>query len=189
MEEFTVILLAGGKSSRMGSEKGLVLLDGQPMIARVLNTAKGVSGKIFVVSAHDGYKKFGYPVFADIHENCGPLGGIHSGLSRSETSWNLVLGCDMPFVTAAFLRYLSSAVGKADAVVPVHDGSVEPLCAFYHKSAVMKIESLLLNKEWKMQEAVKRLETVFHEVPRSRFDPDILFKNMNTPADVRSASS
>ena len=189
MEPFTVIILAGGKSSRMGSEKGLVLLDGQPLIARVLETAKSVSGKIIVISAHDGYKKFGYPVIADVHENCGPMGGIHSGLSRSETSWNLVLGCDMPFVTSAFIRFLSTAVRKADAVVPVHDGSVEPLCAFYHKSAAMKMESLLLNKEWKMQEAVKGLETVFHEVPRSQFDPERLFKNMNTPADIRSSAS
>ncbi len=183
-ENISAIILAGGKSSRMGSDKGLVEFSRKKMIEHVLGNVKSVINEILIVSNNHEYKSFGCPVFEDINKNCGPLGGIHAGLSYSKTEWNLIVGCDMPFITPEFISFLISNISTADAVIPVHNGNNEPLCGLYHKSSLTKLESLLLKQELKMQNVLKILETKFIEVPDDIFDADLIFKNINSPEDV-----
>ena len=185
-KNITAIILAGGKSSRMGTDKGLVDFNGQEMITYVLQHVKVVANDVLIISNHTGYEKFGYPVCEDIHKNQGPLGGIHAGLLNSKTAWNLVIGCDLPFVTKEFLAFLVSSIAEGDALVPIHDSFAEPLCALYHQSSFPKIESLLLKQELKMQTVVKELDTIFIEVPTEIFNSTIIFRNINRPEDLSS---
>ena len=184
----TAIILAGGKSSRMGADKGLVELNGIKMIDRVLQNVTSVLSEVVISINLAGYDGLGYPVVRDLYKNCGPLGGIHAGLKHTETPWNLVLACDLPFISGDFLRFLLSNIAPADAVVPVHDKLAEPLCALYHKSSLPKIESLLLKQEFKMQNALKILDSKFVVVPEDLFDASLIFKNINTAQDLSAAS-
>ena len=180
----SAIVLAGGKSSRMGSDKGLVEFSGMKMIEHVLQKVKSVTDEIIIISNNPEYKNFGFPVFEDICKDSGPLGGIHAGLSYSKAEWNLVVGCDMPFITPEFISFLISNISPADAVIPAHDNHREPLCGLYHKSSLLKIESLLLKQVLKMQDVLKFLETKFIEVPAEKFDAELIFKNINSPQNV-----
>ncbi len=187
-KNITAIILAGGKSSRMGTDKGLIDFNGKKMVEYVLEAVKDLCNHIIISGSNSKYKQFGFPVYEDIHKNLGPLGGIHSGLSNSATDWNLIVSCDLSFVTKDFFRFLFSKISNAEAVVPVHDLQVEPLCALYHQSSLPKIESLLLKNELKMQNAVKRLDSIFIKVPKEIFDPATIFKNINSPEDFLSPS-
>ena len=96
--DITVLLLSGGKSSRMGADKGMQLLHGKPMIEHMLEKAQSMSPNILILTNDSAYETLGYPCLADDVKDCGPLGGICTGLQHSTTAKNLVLGCDMPLV-------------------------------------------------------------------------------------------
>lgn len=183
-DNITAIILAGGKSSRMGTEKGLVKFRGKKMVELVLENVRPLASEVLIVSSNKEYHKLGYAVIEDIHKDCGPLGGIHAGLVNSKSDWNLVVACDLPLVTTDFFSFLVSQTEKTKALIPVHDLKLEPLCGLYHKSALPEIESLLLKKELKMQNAVQQLAATFVEVPKEKFDPSVIFQNVNTPDDV-----
>ena len=110
--KITAIILAGGKSSRMGTDKGLLDFEGNKLIQHVIDNVKSSCEEILVVSNNDGYNSLGYPVVKDRFLNRGPLGGIHAGLSITKTNWNFVIGCDMPFAEKHFIAYLLSHVSK-----------------------------------------------------------------------------
>lgn len=168
----------------MGTDKGLVDMHGIKMIECVLQSVKSLTNQILVISNNPEYNTYCYPVYSDIHKNCGPLGGIHAGLSNSITEWSLVIACDLPFVPPAFFSFLVSNISSADAIVPVHDSFAEPLCALYNKSCLPKIESLLLKQELKMQNVLKQLDSKFIEVPEEKFDAASIFRNINSPEDL-----
>jgi molybdopterin-guanine dinucleotide biosynthesis protein A len=185
-KNITAIILAGGKSSRMGTDKAFVLFRGKKLIEHAIDIASEVTHSIIVVSRHAGYEMPGVTIVNDILPGCGPLGGLHAGLSASATDWNLLLGCDMPFITRDFLSFFLAATRESDALVPVHNGMPEPLCALYHKSCLPVIESLLLKNEFKMQNAVKKMNAGFIPVPENKFDASMLFRNFNSPEDMKA---
>jgi molybdopterin-guanine dinucleotide biosynthesis protein A len=180
---YGAFVLAGGKSSRMGSDKGLIEFNGKKMVEHVLKSLG--SHCIGIISNNDEYKQFGKPVWPDIYKNCGPLGGIHSALYNSDADWNLIVSCDIPFITSDFLFFLLKQIKthKGKTRVPVHDNKAEPLCALYHRSCITEIENLLMKKELKMMDALEKLDTTYIEVPQE-FDSSVLFRNINSPEDL-----
>ena len=184
-KNWSAIILAGGKSSRMGTDKGLVEFNGKKMIEHILDVIKYLTDEILIVSNNPDYKKFEFPVAEDIYKECGPLGGIHAGLSKSTTPWSFVIGCDMPYITSGFLEFLILQLPQpCDAIVPVHDEKVEPLCALFNRTALPKMESLLLKNELKMQEVVTKLNSKFVDVPMNHFLASMIFKNINSRVDL-----
>ena len=181
---YGAFVLAGGKSSRMGSDKGLIEFKGKKMIEHVLDSVNKVA-VASIISNNDEYRQFGKPVWPDIYKNCGPLGGIHSALNNSNADWNLVVSCDLPFMTSDFLFFLLKQIKMHDGKtrVPVHDSQAEPLCALYHRSCITEIEKLILKKELKMQNALPKLNTAYVDVP-AEFNSSVLFRNINSPADI-----
>jgi len=177
-------ILAGGKSSRMGSDKGMVEFNGKKMIGHVINALRFIH-EVGIISNNEEYNQFGKRVCPDIYKNSGPLGGIHSALYNSNADWNFIVSCDLPFITSEFLFFLLTTLKthKGKTRVPVHDNKLEPLCALYHKSCISEIEKLILKKELKMQDALLKLEPAYIEVP-SVFDANVLFRNINSPADM-----
>src|ERR1035437_7677768 len=93
-------ILAGGKSSRMGTDKGLLVFNKKTIIQHVIAQLKPVVKEVIIVSNNRDYEKFGVKVIADIIKNIGPAGGIHAALSHSNTNHNFIVSCDMPFITA-----------------------------------------------------------------------------------------
>src|SRR5688572_3972636 len=112
----TALVLAGGKSSRMGMEKGFVRFHEKKLIDHVLDNVRSVVNEVIIVSNNNIYHQYGYPVRNDIYKDCGPLGGIYAGLMYSKSDWNLVLGCDMPFAGPEFLKYLISHISSAETI-------------------------------------------------------------------------
>lgn len=183
-KNITGIVLAGGKSSRMGTDKGIIDLNGKKIIQHVLDALIPVVDDIIIIANNNHYNSFGYPVYADIITNCGPMGGIYTGLVNSPTMNNVILSCDIPFITSEMLSILIDQSKEQDyeITIPIHDGKFEPLCAVYSKKCMNRFKNLLENKILKMGNALNYFVTQPILLSNSK-EIEKNFINMNTPQD------
>ena len=189
-------VLAGGASTRFGVDKARVELGGQPMLARMIGLMSGVTESTRIVALEGKYGEFGAEVIADGWPGQGPLGGIITALmgtgnAKLGCNWNLVLSCDMPFLTREWLAYMTerAQASAAEVVVPRSGQGLEPLCACWRTSAVKKLMYAFEDGVRKVTDGMKRLEMeVLDEADWKRFDSaGRLFWNMNTQADYEEA--
>ncbi|SFC43483.1 molybdenum cofactor guanylyltransferase [Algibacter lectus] len=153
----TGIILAGGKSTRMGTDKGFLMLNGKSFMQHSIDALKPVASKLIIVSNNTDYDVFGLNRVNDSIENAGPLAGIYSGLKESRTDYNLVLSCDIPLINSDVLRQLISAVENTSEVIQIESNNRKmPLIALYSKSCKTKFERLLNSGERKLQFAVNQ---------------------------------
>ncbi|HKD84884.1 MAG TPA: molybdenum cofactor guanylyltransferase [Terriglobales bacterium] len=186
MNDATAFILAGGRSSRMGSDKALLSFGGQSLLQRTLQAASSVTGKVFVLGPKERYGRFG-DVIEDVYKDCGPLAGIHAALSTSTTDLNLMLSVDMPLMTADFLRWLmhEASVARELIVVPDALGGPQPLCAVYRREVRGPAELLLKRGEYKISNLFTAVPTRYiseREVVGAGFSAE-MFSNINTPAE------
>ena len=192
MSMIGVGILAGGKSRRMGTDKGLVKLDGVALIERIARQVTSIAPEIFVVTNRiDEYKQFGYPVVADAFPGIGPLGGLYTALEHDQHDYTLILSCDMPFVNLDLLLYMKDIIGRYDAVVPrlSSDAHPEPLRAIYHKRCMAH---MLESIESGMRKAISFYRNIdVRHVERNEIemvDPGLTsFFNANTQEDLLRA--
>ncbi len=142
--DLTGILMAGGKSSRMGQEKGLVEFKGKPLIQYGIDLLSSYTDKIIISSGNSAYLNFGLEMIPDEITGNGPSAGLAAALKESSTAWNLVLACDLPFLELEFIDGLLSVRGLYQAVIPVHQGIMEPLAGLYHKDLWNQFEKAVL---------------------------------------------
>jgi molybdopterin-guanine dinucleotide biosynthesis protein A len=174
-------VLAGGKSSRMGSDKALLPFKGITLLEHVAAQVHQAVGNVTLVGDPARYSNFSYPVIGDIYPARGPLSGIHAALAASHEDWNLIVACDMPEVTAAFLTKIIERAerGTAHAVIPAGpSGLPEPLCATYSRRAFDVIAHALERGIHKVMDGLIGLEIDLWRIPDSR-----PFHNLNTPAE------
>jgi molybdopterin-guanine dinucleotide biosynthesis protein A len=188
----TAFILAGGKSSRMGSDKAFVQLAGETLLAKALRVARSVTEEVRIVGDAGKFSAFGR-VVEDVYRDQGPMGGIHAALSASSTDLNLILAVDLPFVEANFLRYLLSRARKSGAMVTLPRAAqhLQPLCAIYQRAFAVVAEESLRNGKNKIDSLFARVQTCVieeEEVVRGGFSPAI-FRNLNTPDDLEKARS
>jgi len=187
----TGIILAGGKSRRMGMEKGLVVFQGQPLIHRAVAVLKNICDEILVSSNSHSYDYLGYKVVRDVYHDSGPMGGIYSCLRESKSRKNLVLSCDMPFVTVDIFDHLSVQTGNAWIGVPWYENDhYEPLCGIYMKDALPDMETFIGNKNYKLPELFGK--TNFKALKINDIHPQLnkyYFFNINSPMDLEFAES
>lgn len=176
------ILLAGGKSSRMGSDKGILLLNGKKLAEHILDAMKPVVTQLMIIANNRNYDDFGFPVFEDIIKDCGPMGGIYTGLMNSTNEKNLVLSCDIPFITTDMLRKIISQSDNAEITFPSVGGKPEPLCTVYDKSCAIKFRELIDKRELKMQDALRYFTT--KEILLTKEEAEKNFININTPQQL-----
>lgn len=189
-DKITGIVLTGGKSKRMGKEKGLCYFRGQALVAYAIQTLRPLCDEI-ILSANnrlDDYLKFGHHVVSDKFPDTGPIGGLFSSLLASKTDINLVISCDTPFVTTSVYKDLLSHHDLWQAIVPVHNSvNIEPLTACYHKNCLPYILNQIQNKKYKMTELLKMLNTRYVTInPVIAGTTVSLFHNLNTPEDLLS---
>lgn len=139
----TGIILAGGKSSRMGSEKGLLQLGHTTMIEWTIAILRQFCNRIIISSNSQFYSHLNYEIVADFYSQSGPMAGLHAGLMASETDHNLVLSCDMPFVHAPIIERLIGSVDQNLAAVACINNIPIPVCGYYHRKVLPLIESEL----------------------------------------------
>lgn len=188
--EVTGIILAGGKSSRMGVDKGLMLFEDEPMIAHIISTLKKVTSKIIIISKNKEYEAFGFPVFADIIANKGPLGGIYTGLSKSPSEVNIFVSCDTPFLTEDLFKWLLEKSADNQITIPSKEGKRNPVIGIYKKGILPELKVLLEKDKLKMMDAVSQLEGNVFELPKQIEDSHSgasIFYNVNTKEDFENA--
>lgn len=181
MKEITGIILAGGKSLRMGSDKGMMLLKGKKFIEYIIEAIRPVTNRIIIIANNENYNYLGYPIYKDIIKDCGPMGGIYTGLTYSETEKNLVVSCDIPFISEELLNYIIRNGDDCEIAIPEHDGKIEPLCALYSKNCTTKFKGLIEKNKFKMKEAIDYFKV--KKLPLSKeqsFYSEELFFNINT---------
>jgi molybdopterin-guanine dinucleotide biosynthesis protein A len=184
-KNITGVILAGGKSSRMGTDKGVLELNGKKIIEHIISSIQPVVDEIIIISNNNNYDYLGLKVYSDIIKECGPLAGIHTALSYSSTEKNLVVSCDIPFINSDLLSYLVNNAGRCEVAIPVHNGNTEPLCAVYSKKCTDRFEELISKNELKMHNVFHHFITkeIFISEKQSFYHPK-LFVNINTPAEL-----
>lgn len=187
--EVTGIILAGGKSSRMGHEKGLQLLGGKPLISYAVQALSGICNRIIISSSSEGYGSFCHKVVADEIPGIGPMGGIYSALKQSKTENNLVLSCDLPFVSAELLSFiLEKAEGYQVAVPWMGNQHYEPLCGFYSLSILDKMNDFIVNGNYKLPDLFDEIcinKLILNK--EMAFCRENLFMNVNSKHDLAAA--
>ena len=184
-EKITGVILAGGKNSRMGTDKGLLMVEGEKIIERIIDAMKPVVDEIMIISNGNNYNNLGYKVYSDIIKECGPMGGIHTALSFSNTEKNLIVSCDMPLLDSETFKIIVENSNECEIVIPEHNGITEPLCAVYSTVCRNKFSQLLGSREWKLRDSLN-----YFSVKRIIFQNGIkvekIFSNINTKVEYKS---
>ena len=188
------IVLAGGMSRRLGRNKAIEPVGGEPLLRRVIERLLQVADEAIVVVA-DERQGAGLPVpgsariASDVYPGCGSLGGIFTGLSAADADWGVVVACDMPFLNVDLLRDILSRRDGHDAVVPVLEGRPEPTHAAYSKACLPHIERRLQANDLKIARFFDEVRVNYvpqHQVEQK--DPELLsFMNVNTQEDLDRA--
>ncbi|MCF8367525.1 MAG: molybdenum cofactor guanylyltransferase [Bacteroidales bacterium] len=188
MENISGIILSGGKSKRMGEEKGLCQINGRAMVEYALDTLEEICDPIVIGANNNNYDHYGFRVVNDIVHDVGPIGGLYSCLKASTTNHNFVLSCDMPMVSKELVKYILSEARDYDVVIPIFKDYKEPLCTYYHKNVVSGLYEAMQKGVYKIQEAILSLNVKYLEIhPRLSFYSDYLFNNINHRDDLIKA--
>lgn len=156
----TGIILAGGKSTRMGSDKGFVTHNNKPFIQHIIDALQPLVDEIIIVSNNADYDMFELNRVNDIIVNAGPLAGLHTGLHHSKTEMNIVLSCDIPLINQDILEQLISNKNKdIDVVQTESKGKTMPLIALYNKRCASTCLSLLETGERRLRILIKNLKS------------------------------
>lgn len=198
-DQVSAFILTGGASSRMGKAKGLLEFGGEPLILRIARVIEPLVSSVTAVGPPERYAALGLRVIedqqfgiADKNERSpGPLAGVASALTASRTEWNLILACDLPYLTCEWLDWLltRTTVSSGQIIMPRTQGGSEPLAAVYRRECVEPIIAALHRGVRKVTDATAQLRTEFvSEREWRHIDPDgRVLRNMNTPDDYEQA--
>jgi molybdopterin-guanine dinucleotide biosynthesis protein A len=174
----------------MGLDKAFLSFLGRPLVERALATMRQVCPSVTIVGAPQKFSSYGAAV-SDIFPGCGPLAGIHTGLTHSSSELNLFLAVDMPLVPADLLAFLFATAEQTDAsvVVPRTPRGLQPLCAVYRRGFQTVAEDSLRAGEYKIDSAfaVLPVRVIEEKELESHGFSERVFFNVNTPADLREA--
>ena len=189
----TGAILAGGHSSRFGSNKALFAPDGETLISKAAGLLRSVAREVLVSASQANagdYDFLGLEIVVDQHPDSGPMGGLETLLQRCTTPWLLVLTCDMPFVDKdALVTMISSLTGELDNALCQRnrphalawqrcDGSISPFPLLIERSALPKIQSRMRTGSLSMKGLLRDLDTYYIMSPYNR-----LLSNINRPED------
>jgi molybdopterin-guanine dinucleotide biosynthesis protein A len=192
--EVTGILLAGGKSRRMGEDKRDLVVGEQTLLERGLGVIRSIFQEVLVVIAQDS-PPLGVDakVVRDLLPDCGSLGGLYTGLMQATTPWIFVVACDMPFLDQAVIAQFTSRRATADIVMAKLDARLHPMHALYGKRCLPVLEQMIQARQLKIQEIVSQSSLRVQYVTEAELltiDPSWRsFQNVNTPSDLEAARS
>jgi len=183
----TGIILAGGKSSRMGEDKGLMLLDGIPMVEHIIQVFKHLNLPILIISNNEKYQQFGFPVFPDLVTEKGPAGGILTALSKTKTLINIIVSCDTPFVTEELILFLFKQHQNYQVTYPVHENRAHPLIGIYEKETFQYFQESIDVGELKLRTILKKAKINRVKLPSSFFlNKKNCLANINTREELNT---
>jgi len=182
--DLTGIVLAGGKSLRMGTDKAFLELDGKLFIAHILETVQQCTEDSFVVSDNQKLDELGITRFPDLVPGLGPVGGIHTGLSHSKTQYNLIVACDTPFLNQGTIHDLIEGIDqKHDVFIVQCQGVLMPLIGIYKKSSMALFSRAIDEETLGLQKLLKGMKTKIIALPSSHAKS---VRNINTREDLEN---
>ena len=194
----TGVILAGGKSRRMGQNKAFLCLGSDTLIGHVILCLKSITDKLLLITNNpDEYAHLEIEMHNDFIQNAGTLGGIHAGLTHASNEAVICVGCDSPFLKPNLLKYLVSALENYDAVMPLSTKidnthkTLQTLCAVYSKRCIPIIEDMLNQSELRVHALQERANVLCISPEKwESYDPDgVSFFNVNTPRDYIHAQT
>ena len=192
--DVTGVLLAGGKSRRMGQDKRLLSIGDETLYTRSLSVLRAIFERVVVVVAQDSpLMASDAPVLRDVIPHCGSLGGLYTGLKEARTQWVFAVACDMPFLDPGTIRHFTSLKGEGDVIMAKLRNGFQPMHALYHRNCLPIMEGLIHAQDFKIHRLADHPALRVRIVtPKelSRVDPEgRSFYNVNTPADLAAARS
>jgi len=187
----TGVILAGGKSTRYGTNKAFAEVQGVRLIERTIKVMGSVCPRLLLVTnTPTEYAYLQLPMVEDLIKGLGPLGGIYTGLEVIHDENGLFVACDMPFLREDLLRYLVTLRGDFDAVVPRVNWMVEPLHALYTKNCLPSLRKFVRSQELQILKFFQKIRVRYMEEEEIRkIDPDLKsFFNINRPEDLERIS-
>jgi molybdopterin-guanine dinucleotide biosynthesis protein A len=184
----TGFVLAGGLSSRMGEDKSRMPFRGKPMIMYAIEALSPLCEKVIISSNLLVYEFTGCEVWPDELPVQAPINGLYSCLKRSETDWNFILTCDMPFTGSTLFGYLLEQAHGEDAVIPMHgQGLVEPLCGLYNRSTLGVLAHRVLIEQYSILKLLQSIRCRYVNIgPDQEFYHKQMFSNLNSPEDLNA---
>ena len=183
-------VLAGGKSSRMGTDKALLELGGRPLIAHAVAKLQDICAQVSILSSNPDLAAYG-PLVPDFHPGCGPISGIEAALAHSRFDWNLLLPVDVPFLPTVFLRNWAQRVIASDdrrAALFELGGKPQPGVLLIHRSIKSAITAAIERGEYKLLPALQAAaQGPLLHVERLDAAYASWFTNVNTPEELEAA--
>ena len=183
MEHITGIILAGGKSSRMGSDKGLMNINGKPMVQHIIDTLRSLDIPVLIVANNPQYEEFGFPVHEDVIKDKGPMAGIYTGLLHSKTERNMVLSCDVPNISAKLITQLIGSTNESKIAILKLGNTLHPLVGLYNRSLLENLMDSLNKDQLKMKQFCIDMDCSVIEFVDEHFDPELVL-NINTKEEL-----
>jgi len=186
LNELTVAVIAGGKSSRFGEAKSFARLNNQRLIDHALDLAKSLSDEIIIISGNNlDYRDLGIPVVCDIIENCGPIGGLYTALTHCKSNWILTVPVDMPFMVSPVYQVLWQNKIEGRPVVAETEDGLEPLVAIWPGSAIQTVKEFINKKKYSLRTSLAALDAVKVYLPNafSLYRREF-FHNINYKSDM-----
>ena len=184
----TGVILAGGRSSRFGSNKALVMVAGKPLIQRVADLMASLFAEcLLITNTPEEYRFLNLPMTGDRYRECGPLAGIHAALLQVKTDRAFVVACDMPNISPELIRYICTINEQEyDVIIPWLKSGQEPLFGIYHKNSLGVIVTYLQQKDCQIIRALEdlRVRRVSEQEVLSATSDLSCFKNINRPEDL-----
>ena len=191
-KDITGVILAGGKSSRYGTNKALVRIEGIPLIERVATVMQSLFEHVFLITnTPDEYAYLGLSMYEDLIKGLGPLGGIYTALTAISNSGGFFVSCDMPFLNPYLIRYMVEIRENYDAVVPKVSEKIEALHSLYSKRCLPAVKKLIDRREYQIFRFFPEVSVRYVEEDEIRgFDSQLRsFLNINRPEEVKELIS
>lgn len=176
------VILAGGKSTRMKFNKAFACIAGQPVVQIILDKFKIFFDETIIISNEPWlYENLGFKICPDVYPGLGPVAGIHSALYHASNVRVFVMGCDMPFMNMALVRFLLAELKDYECVVPELDTRLQPLSAVYSKKCLPVLTECLEHDKLKLIRVFEELNTrIVDEKQMKQFgNPREIFMNVN----------
>lgn len=184
------VVLSGGKSSRMGTNKSLLAIDNKPVIAHILEEIHKCSDEVVIIANQPSmYKFLGVKQFSDRYINKGPLAGLETALYHVDANIFIFTACDMPFINKTVYHYLLQQLAHYDAVVPIYNNQMHPLSGIYKKNALPHIQAQIEKGDLKVKSFFEYVNTIYVR-DFGNLSDELLqkhFFNMNDPVQYEKA--
>jgi len=186
-ENCSAYILAGGLSSRMGTDKGLLILKNKKIIEYVIENLKPCFDQIFIVTSNLEYEQFSIPLLPDLIFGKGPALGIYSALKHSSVNQNFIISCDTPFLDTNVIFRILTLAKNHEICIASNKGFWEPLFGVYNKSIMEEWKRSLDSGEFKLQRLIEKFDYKLLDAETDLLVNSSAFLNINSPDDLLEA--